>query len=342
MIQPEEASGRKIWLLSRALVVHKFITFPEEVKGSKRFNLVNLQARTHSPYDQMRSYMHWTPRGVSVWMWDHKAVQRKLRHENLEEKQFSFAPETAYADPFENGARLVECSEGVEGQIWQDTQLVASRWWHEAPPEAEWITFIRGAGAGGLALDHNMPAIKPFSKPNDKVWTHTRPIAGGFTVESLYSAEALAVLALILLLPVSFYTGKIFHAWGSISSMQSKIASMGTDTEKVELQKKAAERNLKKINTLVGLNPYPHPIHILKNVIAALEDPTVNLSEFKMTGDLVTLLLQGETTPDPAMMVTIFEKVPEFDKVNADPGRTRNTLKVTFKVQTKQGSKKKK
>lgn len=283
--------------------------------------------------------MHWTPFGVAVWMWDHKAVQRKLKRAELDERQFHFAPETAYADPFEEGTRLVQCHEGVEGQIWKAGQLIASRWWTEAPPEAEWILFLRGAGAEAAYVDQAVPPLTPLVQPLPKSWAHTRPLAGGFTVESLYSNEALAVLAILLLLPVGFYTGQILHAWGSISGMQRDIATMGTDTEKVELEKKAAERNLKKINTLLELHPYKHPVHILKNVVEALGENNITLSEFKVTGDLVTLLLQSETTPDPTTIVTLFDKVTEFDNVNADPGRTNNTLKVTFKVQKKEGGK---
>lgn len=332
MIQPEETAGKKIWLLSRALVTHKYIVFPEEVKGSKRFKLVTLQARTHSPYAQMRSYMHWTQKGVSVWMWDHKAVQRKIKRAELNEREFTFVPETVFVSPLENGTRLVECHEGVDGQIWKDGQIIASRWWPESPPASEWAIFLRGAGPEAQVFDQALPQLTPLENVKTESWAHTRPIAGGFSLETLYSNDALAVLALILLLPMGYYMGQIFHAWSSISGMQREIEAMGTDTEKVELEKKAAENNLKKVNTIIALNPYLHPLTVLKKVIGSLAEKSVVLSEFKVTGDLVTLLLQGDEELDATAIVTMLDKVPEFENVNTDPGRALNTLKVTFKV----------
>lgn len=56
-----------------------------------------------------------------------------------------------------DGARLVACLEGVEGQFWRGGRLVASRWWAEAPGVLAWERFLRGAGA---EVDTRVPAAQ--------------------------------------------------------------------------------------------------------------------------------------------------------------------------------------
>ena len=38
---------------------------------------------------------------------------------------------------------LIQCLDGVEGQIWQNNLLVGSRWWAQIPEPKEWINFQR-------------------------------------------------------------------------------------------------------------------------------------------------------------------------------------------------------
>lgn len=42
--------------------------------------------------------------------------------------------------------RLVALRRGVEGQVWCDGELKASRWWAEPPPSDAWALFLRSSG----------------------------------------------------------------------------------------------------------------------------------------------------------------------------------------------------
>lgn len=54
-------------------------------------------------------------------------------------------PESLIYQSMEDGVRLVSCLDGVEGQIWKDSSLVASRWWPSAPSVRQWQIFLRAA-----------------------------------------------------------------------------------------------------------------------------------------------------------------------------------------------------
>ncbi len=54
-------------------------------------------------------------------------------------------PEPLAYEPMQEGARVIRCIEGYEGQIWSGGAMVASRWWPEAPSEQDWILFLRHA-----------------------------------------------------------------------------------------------------------------------------------------------------------------------------------------------------
>lgn len=56
-------------------------------------------------------------------------------------------PEPYLRQPGTTGPRLVQCTDGYEGQVWSDSTLIASRWWPIPPGPAEWLQFINGADA---------------------------------------------------------------------------------------------------------------------------------------------------------------------------------------------------
>ncbi len=83
------------------------------------------------------------PLQAGVWSWDGAFI--------IETGQMARAvrviPETLARSGYDNGARLIRCIDGLEGQVWRDSSLVASRWWPKTPAAREWQHFIRAAQA---------------------------------------------------------------------------------------------------------------------------------------------------------------------------------------------------
>jgi hypothetical protein len=290
-----------------------------------------MQMRTASPFVNTGSYAHWTNQGVSIWFWDEDRVSAALLDKNIP-KSTPIYPETALSQPMSSGMRLVHCLEGFEGQIWDQHQLLTSRWWDHHPNEEEWLQFWRSASQTAHSYAQEIPKHAKETILLPKSWAHSRPIAGGFTLESLYSREALAVLTLILALPISFYGGQILNDYLSLGDIQQRIIAMEPETKKIEIERKSAEANISKIKKILDLDPYPNPVTLLAKIIQKIETPGLKVIDFRFNRDTINITLLGETQPDPASFVALMETIPDFDQVNTDPGFTKNTLRVTLKV----------
>ena len=68
-------------------------------------------------------------------------------------------PETLCHAPLPDGLHLVQCLEGVEGQVWSGGRLRSSRWWAVAPDAAEWASFARLSRVAA-ALAQVVPALE--------------------------------------------------------------------------------------------------------------------------------------------------------------------------------------
>lgn len=287
---------------------------------------------TASPFTNTASFSHWTKTGVSIWLWNQDEVNKKMAEYNLTPKTTIVYPETALIEPLQSGMRLIECLEGYEGQIWDQHQLITSRWWDHYPNDQEWLQFWRSAGQISILYSQEKPSSAKEAIINTKSWAHTRPIAGGFTTESLYSREAIAVLALILLLPLSFYGGQILNDYLTLEEIEQHIAALEIETKKIDVERKKAESNNDKIKKLLDFDAYPNPITLLAKIVEKITIPTLKIIDFKFNKDTIVMVLQDETPPDAASFLALMQQIPYFDSFNTDPGFAKNTLRVTLKV----------
>ncbi|MDP1725125.1 MAG: hypothetical protein Q8L85_10550 [Alphaproteobacteria bacterium] len=330
--EPKSTRGQKIWVLARSVCIHRHFPLPQNVKGKKRFNLISLQMHTASPFTNTASFSHWTKTGVSIWFWNQDEVNKKMAEYNLSPKTTIVYPETALIDPLQSGMRLIECLEGYEGQIWDQHQLITSRWWDHYPDDQEWLQFWRSAGQISTLYAQDKPSSAKEAIIDTKSWAHTRPIAGGFTTESLYSREAIAVLALILILPLSFYGGQILNDYLTLEEIEQNILALESQTKKIDIERKKAEANNDKIKKLLAFDAYPSPITLLAKIVEKIESPTLKIIEFKFNSATINMVLHDETPPDAVSFLALMEKIPYFEQPNAEPGFARNTIRVTLKV----------
>ena len=94
------------------------------------------------------------PLRAGIWSWDGEfEIDR-----DASAKSVRVIPETLIRTQLEEGARLVRCIDGFEGQVWRDSALIASRWWPNPPTAREWQHFMRAAQAPVENGDGDAPA----------------------------------------------------------------------------------------------------------------------------------------------------------------------------------------
>ena len=146
MSKPDEKGfGRSDWILSRPL--YRFARFEfKSVTRLQREQALRMQIGQWTPYAETGLYVVWKQDNAHVWAWDAQRVEKGILSSKLQLKGTSIVPETLLHRRQSQGAYLVACLEGYEGQVWRDDSINSSRWWPEPPATNEWINFQRDAG----------------------------------------------------------------------------------------------------------------------------------------------------------------------------------------------------
>lgn len=135
-------------VISRALLHFERLERPPGPVDVRMRAAMTLMARTRAPFATPGLHLVWHARHAAVWSWD------KTRLGALGASQSAWlVPEPVLDDimassaPFETDApfTLIERRDGYEGQIWQDGELAASRFWARRPDPAEIASFRRAA-----------------------------------------------------------------------------------------------------------------------------------------------------------------------------------------------------
>ncbi|MEM7020556.1 MAG: hypothetical protein AAF512_24840, partial [Pseudomonadota bacterium] len=140
VIQPTQGKGLREWVVSREFCYYRLFDL-RNVDTGRQESALAVKIRQWSPFVDYGSYAVWHNGYAQVWVWDKAEQEAALSDQSI--KQAFFMPETVLQQKTENGARLVECLEGIEGQVWREGALVGSRWWPTPPPVKTWQRFLR-------------------------------------------------------------------------------------------------------------------------------------------------------------------------------------------------------
>lgn len=99
---------------------------PRARTDARALKAVDLAKATRTPFVNPAYYLDWGANSVGVWSWPAELTDR------LDGFEGRAAPETVLHGHGE-GARLVQCLDGFEGQIFENGELAASRWWPHQP-----------------------------------------------------------------------------------------------------------------------------------------------------------------------------------------------------------------
>lgn len=147
-LKGRRARGVVRLMLARSVVRLRHISLPAELSVTDRWGALRAEALSWQPFErsQCRFGLH-GDRGL-VMAWDSDRVTRELTAQELAMERVVLWPDTVLCKPpAEDGLRLLQASEGYEGQCWRSNMLMASRWWPALPTEAEWLDFARGSPA---------------------------------------------------------------------------------------------------------------------------------------------------------------------------------------------------
>ena len=186
-----------------------------------------------------------------------------------------FLPESLAREPIKSGARLVECLEGFEGQIWHEENLVSSRWWPAKPAKKEWLAFLRAVETEVDVVNFELPSIEsvPFRR-DIPIWDVSRD-----RVEQILSPSMLLILGMSILSCFAVYlSSQIIHYGAEINRHNLKIESVSKETEIVISQRNQALRNMKYTKKFEGLGHKGGVIMALAQITEVIKESDLKLS----------------------------------------------------------------
>ncbi len=280
------AARVKRWWLARGLYRVRVFALADVPVKDRRAALRNL-ARAWAPFDvcEYRIGLH-GDQGLA-WAWDSQQVETLLRAAGAD-LAAEVVPEGLLRSPMAgDGWRLLPCLEGLEAQVWVDGLPVVSRWWPQAPSDAEWAGFIRNLPATG-----RVPAVPPSPSAapwQNKPWLDCQGLdaasSGGSRLEWLVASAAACSL-------VALTAGEASEAWAlqqQIDARKSEIEQIRSSAAPVFAQRDRALLAAAEGQALAQAMAAAQPIEVMRHLAEVLPAKGVTLREFELTGDLLRL-----------------------------------------------------
>jgi hypothetical protein len=306
-------------VIARALCHYRSFDLAN-VPAHKRGEALAMQLGQWSPFAEAAHCVVWRGSRAQAWVWDRAAQQEAMREAGV--KQASVLPESLLRPrPAQDGARLLACLEGVEGQFWRNGALELSRWWPQAPALKEWQYFLR---ACGLPLsDPPTPLELPLGKP----WG--RPQAAPQSAQR-WEPLAVTATAALLIAIAAWQLAAIWQWQQGLAEVRARATQFENSVAPVLQARTAALADRQAIEKLQALNADPAPLELFLRVAEKLP-PGVELEHWSyQTGELkFTVVAQRH---DAKLYVETFQALPQFREVKAETGRSPQHLIVSMKL----------
>lgn len=268
-------------MLSRPL--YRYVRFDlKSVPKHQRLQALALQVRQWSPFARTGWYQLWDQDVALVWGWDAERVEAAILANKLVPKSTSIVPETLLHQRQEQGAYLVSCMEGVEGQVWRNRSLIGSRWWPEPPGTDEWVNFQRDAGGPPESQVSKVPAVRHLNL-EEAPWSKSVAQEGAAVHGEKIEAWLVPAIALCLFSATIWQGAQWIKLQSAIEDAGVELETLNQQTGPILKARGDALEALGRINLLQAIDPYPDQITLMAKVAEALpkEGPTLKEWEFQ-------------------------------------------------------------
>ncbi len=308
-------------VVSRALCSFRRITLSSGSRNAIKAELLKAKRESVSDYDVCQIVQDPVNRkAASVWTWT-VADDLDLGQEN---HSIVSLPETLAREPMQEGRRLVQCLEGVEGQIWQDGALIASRWWQQEPDQGQWITFLRSARQISGEEETMPPPVQ------DVPWRSDLPVLRS-TINALQAyatpVRLLFMVGIIFGAMVLYNGAQYLHYVSATKGIQAQINARKGLVSEVLKERNRAVQSLRMIDKL---GQFGSPLTLLYGVTGILEKvqgKNTKLTKFTLFDNQLTMQITGEPDQDGATLVKKLESDDALENVTVN-FKPRNKVEI--------------
>ncbi len=307
--RPEAHVGKRHWILGRGLCLYRTFNL-SEVPFAERRNALSVRILQWSPFLQTGQYISWKADIAQVWIWD-----ELLRLEEMHSIGLNSAiafPESVLNPPSEDDTpQLVACREGVEGRIWNDGLLVASRWWKNAPQPQEWIQFLV---ANDMAPGTSLPPVEHFDwLPSP--WARR---SSGFDVFDVRTERFWIIIALLLFSAIFTWKGvELWRLHDSIATLEPELKVLSQQARPLKNARAKALQYKDQGKLLLQIAGYPSPLELFHEVVNRFPTPEVVIVEWRYSKSELDFVIKGQDLA-PVTYINAFQESPMFSEITAD------------------------
>lgn len=302
----------------------------KHVAKAQRTKALQIQIRQWSPYGKTGQYVVFGQDHALVWAWDADRLSADLTTQKLKSSSTRVIPETLLHITLLSGLRLVECLDGVEGQLWQNQRIVHSRWWTEPPSLDDWLNFQRDAGIAP-ELDGGLPQVQKLTWLK-RPWADTEDLTRG--QGSVFRHETWVIRGMTALLLV-------FTVWSGVELIKMWQATLHSKIQLAELEQRAQPRlearrktleSLSRIETLQATNPYPTQLALMTAVALSLSPESAYLTEWDFRSGKLKITIASANKLTSGLLVKKLQDIGWFRNVQAGTSNDANTLTLTMET----------
>lgn len=322
IIPPHSGNGRREWIISRALCHYRCFDL-REIPINRRDSVLQMQIQQWSPFTKYSSFTVWNQGVAQTWLWDFSKIETAQIKQNV--KNPSHIPETVLRPKLENGVQLLKCLDGIEGQIWRNNILIASRWWSDIPDIRTWQNFLRAYNALEF-IDVPLQDL-PFLT---QAWGKAR---SAFRSSGLLQERWLINGLLATFLTALSWEGVFIYKWQSASSsLQREIETLNEKVNPILTAKSQTIEEQKYVERLLSLDSYPSNLELMAKIAEKLPQNIKIIDWHYQTGEL-SFSIEGGTI-EPSYYVSTYQAIPLFSEVKSN-SKMPNQLTVSMKVNKK-------
>jgi hypothetical protein len=309
------------------------------VPERQRAGFVNLAVRRAAPFPDPEHEVLWQGNHAAVWYWSRSRVRALAGTDAADVARYR--AEAVFLGGLRDGSRaeLLRIRDeaampgealAIEGRVWRDGRLTASRWWPDVPDAAAWSTFVRGAGldawpalpepetvaAGPAPLSAG--GLPRGSIANLKEWRSRVPL-----LAPVAGTLAAAVLA--------WQLGGLIRAAWEVRVVEQRIARVSTRLEPVIAARERADAAARRIERALALRPPASQTRLLAEIKRITPGDWQLKLWHQPSPDVLEVTLRT-ANPDTPAIVSAWEQSPLLRDVAPTASAQQNELTLQARL----------
>ncbi len=283
--------GAQVVVLARSRCRIKWFRL-NTVPAAERLAALRMQALAWRPFDDCAFALALRGDSGMALAWDDGRARQSLLDAGCEPLRCRLVPEPMLRQAGSDGARLLRCTEGFEGQVWHGGWLCASRWWPAAPGTQEWRLFLH-AGAGTVTdlPQASYPAAEQAPWLN-KPWATLQGMAGDAGQISGIENRVVCIGALALLVCAGAAGRQAWDVDQAIGQRRQEITALRESAGVVLANRDLALAKAAQARQLANWLAEPLPIEVIVHLHDVLGRSGVQLKEMDLSGSKLRIGLQ--------------------------------------------------